>query len=139
MGETSVFPDGDCCNANLLLAQDATLSQGGTLQSLSFYANAAAGSMRLGVYSAAGQIIVQTAAFAPVAGWNTQPVGHVAIPAGTYWLAYTPSSNGLQFPVERVSGTCRISNRTYQAMPMTYPAFGTDQCHWSFYATLSVP
>jgi len=141
MGETSVFSDGDCCNANFILRQNATLSQGGTLQTLSFYATAAAGSLRLGVYDAAGNIIVQTASFTPIVGWNTQPVGQVSIPAGSYWLAYTTNNNGLNFPVERVSGTCQYTGRTYGAMPAVFPTTGlnTDQCHWSFYATLSVP
>ena len=43
MGETNVLSDTDKGNANLLLTQAATLSQAGTLQSLSFYVRTAAG------------------------------------------------------------------------------------------------
>lgn len=141
MGETTVFADTDSGNANLLLAQDVTLTRAGTIQSLSFYARTAAGTMRLGLYDAAGNIIVQTGSFTPVAGWNTQPVGQVLLAPGGYWLAYTPNSPNLSFPVSRLSGMhCKYVGRSFQAMPAIFPAGATnDQCHWSFYATLSVP
>ena len=140
MGETSVLADTDGGNGGLLLAQAAVLTQDGTLTSLSFYARTAAGQLRLGVYNAAGQIVVQTAAFTPVVGWNTQAVGQVPVVAGNYWLAYTPSSSNLTFPVDQGNGSCRWVSRTFQAMPPTFPAVsGSNPCHWSFYATLSVP
>lgn len=48
-----MFNEPDSGNGNLLLAQDAVLSQPGTLQSLSFYVTAA-GRLRLGLYDATG-------------------------------------------------------------------------------------
>ena len=140
MGETAILAGADGGNAGLVLEQDAVLAQGGTLQTLSMYFIAAAGNVRLGVYDSTNHIIVQTASFAPVAGWNTQPVGHMAIPAGTYRLAYEPSSGNLTFPVDQGSGSCRWAAQAFGAMPATFPPIaGSNSCHWSLYATLSVP
>src|SRR5262249_22004526 len=104
MGENRVLSDTDSGNGNLLLVQDAVLSQNGTIQSLSFYVKKAQGNLRLGIYDATGpnggpgKLQAQTDAFAPVAGWNTRKVtSPVALPAGKYWLAYFPSSNVLSF------------------------------------------
>src|SRR6266436_5841027 len=73
MGETNcALPDIDSASANNLGGQDAVLVQGGTLQSMSFCVTQPAGQVRLGIYDLSGSIIVQTAAFAPVAGLNTQ-------------------------------------------------------------------
>src|SRR5262245_11640274 len=77
MGETNILPDFDDGNGNLLVAQQAVLSQPATLQSLSFYVTSAAGSLILGVYDATGpgggpgHRRGQTASFTPVVGWNT--------------------------------------------------------------------
>jgi len=140
-GETSVLTGIDGDNAGFIVEQDAVLGQAGTLKTLSFYVLNPVGQLRLGVYDAAGGIIVQTAAFTPVAGWNTQPVGNVSIAAGSYMLAYEQSNNNLSFPVNQSSGRCRLAARAFGAMPTTFPtAIVTDNpCHWSFYATLSVP
>jgi hypothetical protein len=54
VGETTIFDESDCCNGNLLLAQDAVLSQPGRLVSLSFYVTVAAGDLRFGIYDATG-------------------------------------------------------------------------------------
>lgn len=76
-GETTILPGADNGNANLLVAQAATLTQGGTLQSLSFYVTTAAGNLRLGIYDASGPgggpgaLLASTASFAPASGWNT--------------------------------------------------------------------
>ena len=80
MGETNVLTAGDGGNANLLLSQEATLSQTATIQSLSFHVTNAAGSLRLGIYDATGPgggpgaLKAQTNAFTPVVGWNTASV-----------------------------------------------------------------
>jgi len=92
MGETNVLGSDDSENANYVLAQQATLGQAGTLESLSFYVSQAAGSLVLGVYDASGPgngpgtLIAQTAGFTPVVGWNTQSVAPVTLSAGTYRL-----------------------------------------------------
>src|SRR5258708_29241574 len=55
MGETScALPGTDSGNAGLLLRQAATLTQAGTLQSLSFCVTTPAGQLRLGLYDNAG-------------------------------------------------------------------------------------
>jgi len=148
MGETTAFAAIDRGNRGLLEIQNAQLATAGTLQSLSIYvANAnAAGELRLGLYDGSGanggpgNIIAQTAAFVPVVGWNTQPVASTQLTAGGYWLAYATNSNRLTFSVEYDNGECWWANLSFQAMPATFPqVVGMDQCHWGFYATLSIP
>src|SRR5262249_45039091 len=111
MGDTTVYPATDSDNANLLLVQDATLSRAGVLRTMSFYVVNPAGSLQLGLYDATGsgggpgKLLAQSSTFKPVKGWNTTSVlTTVALPAGKYWLAYSPSSNNLSFAVERNTG-----------------------------------
>src|ERR1700688_4563309 len=105
IGETNVLPDPDGGNANLVLAQSVTLTQTGTVQSLSFYVTTAAGNLVLGLYGTnaagtPGQLLAYTKAFVAVVGWNTQPVvSQVALAPGTYWLSYAPSNNSLGFRI----------------------------------------
>ena len=138
MGETSCNLAGtDGGNGGLILAQAAELAQAGTLKSLSFCVVNPAGQLRLGVYTLDNQIVVQTGTFTPTAGRNTQPVGNVPIPAGTYWLAYEPSSSNLSFPVDQSSGQAKWAGQTFGAMPATFPT--VDCCaglHWGLSATL---
>jgi len=141
MGETNCTLSGiDSGNAGLLLKQAATLTQAGTLLSLSFCVINPIGQLRLGVYDNGGNIVVQSAAFTPVAGKNTMAVGHVPIPAGNYFLAYEPSSSNLTFPVNQSSGSCQWASVTFGPMPPTFPFIaGSNPCHWGMSATLSVP
>src|ERR1700692_80426 len=143
IGETNVLPAGDGGNANLVLAQSATLTQTGTVQSLSFYVTTAAGNLVLGLYGTnaagtPGQLLAYTKAFVPVVGWNTQPVVSQAVLApGTYWLAYWPSSNALGF-TWGPTGKWYYQSLTYTGvLPNTFAQTHTDAGHWSFYATLS--
>lgn len=145
MGETSIFSSDDSGNANLLLAQDTTLSQTATLQSLSFYVTAASGNLRLGVYDATGpnagpgKLKAQTNSFTPVVGWNTvNVITPVSLVAGKYWLAYLPSSSNLHFAASFTTGKYKYYSYTFGTMPATFstkPKQGTT--HWSFYATLN--
>lgn len=146
MGRTAIFGEKDSGNAGLLLAQNATLAQPGTIQSLSFYVGTSRGNLILGLYDASGpggdpgNLIVQSAPFATKAGWNTATVPAVALPAGNYWLAYSPSSSILAFRVERSNGRCPYANRAFGTLPAVFPKIvSNDMCNWSFYATLSVP
>jgi len=142
MGETScALPGTDSGNAGLLLRQAATLTQAGTLQSLSFCVTNPAGQMRLGVEDSGGTIIVQTAAFVPVAGKNTIPVGHVPIPAGSYFLVHEPSDSNLIYPVDQGAGSCQwAAVSSFGALPPVFPSIaGSNPCHWGMSATLSVP
>src|SRR3989338_2523425 len=104
IGETNILTSDDSGNGNLLLVQQATLSQTATLQSLSFYVTTASGKLRLGLYDATGpgggpgQKKAEIAEFTPVAGWSTANViTPVSLTAGTYWLAHLPESSSLGF------------------------------------------
>ena len=104
IGETSVLTSNDSGNGNLLIAQQATLSQTATIQSLSFYVTTASGDLRLGIYDATGPNggpgakKAETNSFTPTTGWNTATViTPASLPVGTYWLAYLPSSSSLGF------------------------------------------
>lgn len=130
---------------NRLAAQRVTLSQSATIQSLSYYVQTPGGQLRLGIYNNSasntpGILVAQTAAFTPIAGWNTQPViSQTVLPAGTYWLAFLPESNTLAGRVVG-SGTGRYYTFTFGALPATYATTSTSSAfRFSLYATLSVP
>ena len=144
LGETSVLnvPYGGL--GNQLVAQQVTLSQGSTIQSLSYYVSTTGGQLRLGIYSnsggAPGALLAETAAFTPVAGWNTQPVlTQTALPAGIYWLAFLPQSNTLAGRLT-VAGSGRYYGYTFGAMPAAFSSSNTaDTFRFSMYATLLAP
>ncbi len=145
IGETQILSLSDNGNANLLVAQQATLSQPATIQSLSFYVTSAAGNLRLGIYDATGPNggpgakKAETAEITAVVGWNTATViTPVLLPAGIYYLAYLPNNNDLYF-VKTTSGpTSYFYPYTYGTMPATFSTspFATLS-HWSLYATLT--
>jgi hypothetical protein len=143
-GETNVLSFDDSDNANLLIAQQATLAQAGTLQSLSFYVSTPAGKLRLAVYDATGTAgrpgikKAETAEITPGPGWNTANVtAPVALPAGTYWLAYLASDANLHF-LRASSGSCYYYGVAYGALPTTFSTNPTSfTSHWSFYGTLN--
>jgi fibronectin type 3 domain-containing protein len=145
MGEPNVLSSVDSNNANWLIAQQATLAQTATLQSLSFYASQAAGTVLLGVYDASGpsggpgKLLASTNTITPVAGWNTASVvTPVSLTAGTYWLAFLPSSNSLGVPIAS-TGSAAWYQYTYGPLPTTFSATPTDAtAHWSVYATLNL-
>ena len=145
MGETTILSGDDSGNGNLLIAQQATLSQTATLQSLSFYVTQAAGNLRLGIYDATGPgggpgaKKAETNPLTPIVGWNTANVlTPTSLSAGTYWLAYLPSSSSLHFATDFSSGAFKYYDFTYSPLPATFstsPLAGIT--HWSFYATLN--
>ena len=124
------------------MAQEATLSQTATIQSLSFYVNALGGNLRLGLYAdnagSPGALLASTNEFTPTStGWNTQNVvSPVSLPAGTYWLAYLPQSIYLGF--KNGPGTAKWISFNYGPLPATFPSGGNGGSYqWSFYATLN--
>lgn len=145
IGETTVFGSTDSGNGNLLVVQDAVLSQTATIQSLSFRILSAAGNLRLGIYDATGPsggpgaLKAQTNSFVPVVGWNTQSViTPVSLSAGSYWLAYFPSSNSLAFATNFSIGSYKAAPLTFGSMPATFPAVTiSGTTHWSLYGTLT--
>ena len=142
IGETSILGIGVNGIANLLVAQQVTLGQTATISSMSFYVTTASGNLRLGIYDATGpgngpgQLKAQTAAFAPTSGWNTRNVvSQVSLPAGTYWLAFLPSSNSLAVRGE-ATGSLKYYSYSYGALPATFSTSPVSQtAHFSFYAT----
>jgi hypothetical protein len=147
IGDPVIEAADDSGNANLLLAQQATLSQTATLESLSFYVTQAAGTLRMGIYDSSGPgggpgaLKAQTAEFTPGVGWNTAAViAQVSLSPGNYWLAYLPSDNNLHFRVERSTGATTYYGFTYGPLPST---FSSSPIHiagnWSLYATLRTP
>jgi glucose/arabinose dehydrogenase/PKD repeat protein len=145
IGETTVFGGVDSGNGNLLLVQDAVLSQTATIQSLSFNVLTAAGSLRLGIYDATGPsggpgaLKAQTNSFVPVVGWNTRNViTPVSLSAGNYWLAYFPSSSSLAFATNFSIGSYKAASLAFGSMPATFPASASSgTTHWSLYGTLT--
>ena len=145
MGETTVFGSSDSGNGNLLLVQDAALSETATIQSLSFHVLTAAGNLRLGIYDATGPnggpgaLKAQTNSFVPVVGWNTRNViTPVSLPAGAYWLAYFPSSSSLAFSTNFSIGSYKAASLAFGPMPASFPASSiSGVTHWSLYGTLT--
>ncbi len=146
IGETAVLTAGDSGNGNLLVAQEATLSQSAKIHSMSFYITSASGKLVLGVYSATGPsggpwtLVAQTAAFTPSVGWNVASTTTTpTLAAGKYWLAYLPSSNGLSFVKENNTGNCRYYALNFTStLPLTFST-NPQNCTpttWSLYATL---
>ena len=147
IGQTAVLSAPDNGNGNTLLAQSANLAQAATIQSLSFYVTSASGNLVLGIYDATGPdggpgtLKASTASFTPTTGWNTANVTQpVSLAAGTYWLAYLPSSDNLSFVKTNGSGNCAYFTYNFGGMPSTFSASpaGCTPTTWSFYATLAV-
>lgn len=146
-GETAVLAGDDFGNANILLAQKTTQPYPGILSQLAFWTGQVAGQLRLGINADGaggnpGALEAQSPALAPVANdWTVHNfVNGPFLQAGPKWLAYTPSSNSLHFR-SGPGGTLRHVNRSFQAMPATFPANPStvwDGSHFSFYATVLV-
>ena len=145
IGSTTVWSASDGDNGNLLLAQVAKLPQAATIQSLSFYVTTASGQLALGIYDATGPnggpgALKASTYFIPKTGWNTAKVATpVLLAAGSYWLAYLPSSNALSFLKTNATGNCKYYSFKYNALPgkfSTSPA-SCKPTTWSFYATLT--
>jgi hypothetical protein len=142
VGQTAILTGADNGNGNLLVAQPITLTQPASLQSLSFYVATVGGQLRLGLYSGTTPttLVAQTAAFTPVAGWNTQPVTSAQLPVGQYWLAYFPQSNTLAFRKGSITSLSYYKTLTFAAMPAAFPASPSSTAvQWSFYGTFALP
>ncbi|HET7540235.1 MAG TPA: putative collagen-binding domain-containing protein [Polyangiaceae bacterium] len=144
IGETAVLNVGDNENGNLLIAQSAALSEPATIQSLSFYVTTAAGKLRLGIYDASGpgagpgKKLAETAEMSAVSGWNTASVPPTPLSAGSYWLAYLPSDNGLGFVKVPGNSNSKFYGYAFGPLPTTFSTNPqTSGSHWSLYATLT--
>lgn len=143
MGETNLLGTRDSGNGNVLAAQQVTLTQQATLQSLSFYVSKTGGKLRVGVYSDSGgnpqSLLVSAPELTPSAGWNTVNVSQVSLSPGTYWLAFLPESNNLKFLMDP-SGPARWFSSPFGELPtrFTSNSIKSGSYHWSFYATLAL-
>jgi hypothetical protein len=146
IGETTILSADDNGNGTSLFAQQATLSQAATINSLSFYVTTVSGTLRLGIYDASGSggapgaLRAQTPSFAATAGWNTASViTPVLLPPANYWLAYLPSSDGLGFKKQNDSGPCFVHYGFGTGpMPNAFPSHSScSPTTWSFYASLT--
>ncbi|MCC6569923.1 MAG: VCBS repeat-containing protein, partial [Anaerolineales bacterium] len=143
IGETSILTSAYSGIGNQLVAQQVTLSQSATIQSLSYYVSTASGQLRLGIYnnngSNPGTLVAETVVFTPAFGWNTQPViTPTLLPAGTYWLAFLPQNSAFAGRIS-YSGTGRYYGYTFGALPASYSTSASSGAfHFSFYATLTL-
>ncbi len=143
IGETAVLSTADNNNGNLLVTQKATLPVTSVLQSMSFYVTNAAGKLRLGVYDASGpgggpgNKVAETAEISPVNGWNTAATSPTVLAAGTYWLAYHPSSNSLAFVKNPNGAGGWLYSLPYGPLPSKFSTNpSSTKSNWSLYATL---
>ncbi len=145
IGEPNILSTDDYYDGNYLQAQQTSLGQSATVQTLSMYVTRVAGKLRLGIYDATGPKggpgakKAETNEITPVVGWNTASViAPVLLPAGSYWLAYVPSSNSLHLRWTN-TGTSMYFSYPYGPMPQTFSTQTSGLTnHWSFYATLSL-
>ena len=87
-----------------------------------------------------GALKASTASFATKTGWNTaKVVTPVSLPAGSYWLAYLPSSNALGFLKTNVTGNCAYYSYKFGSLPSKFSTspVSCNPTTWSFYATLT--
>ncbi|MFH0804487.1 MAG: LamG-like jellyroll fold domain-containing protein [Candidatus Zambryskibacteria bacterium] len=149
LGETAVLATYDNGNGTYLLAQKATLSSAGTVQSMSFLvSDNSTGSLRMGIYDDdgaggnPGTLLAETQELTSLSTykWNTANiVAPVTLQPGNYWLAFHPSSDSMS----HLRGGAGTGNNCYYtvaygALPGTFsasPTCSTD--HWMLFATLT--
>lgn len=146
LGDVAVLPSDDSGNAGLVLAQPLKVAAPAVLSTLSFFVVAPAGSLRLGLYDAdcktglPGTLLAQAELGAVGVGWNATPkLAPIVLAPGTYWMAYSPSSNVLSFKVDRLSGVAFYFAAPYSSgLPTLWPTTGLTpiKSHWSFKATV---
>jgi hypothetical protein len=132
-GRTSTGGQNDWMNFGYLNGYRATLSQPGTLQSLSVYAGATSpgARLRIALYTnsagSPGTLIAQTGEGNVAVGWNTLAVpGNVPLSSGTYWIvAQTDDPQTLlRIAFNQASGQhAGWTPRTYGAFPATIPTW----------------
>jgi hypothetical protein len=144
MGETGFLTGRYTLDVPKVVGQEAVLDVDATLQSLSLFVTTSAGNLRLGVYDNSGSSggpgnkVAETAEITPVVGLNTASVTTpVPLRKGTYWLAFTTSSDLLEVPMEE-SGRYAQDLRPYQPLPPTFEGVvNAFSRHFSLFATLT--
>jgi hypothetical protein len=112
MGDTNIAPIVDSGNGNLMHAQQATLSQGATLNSLSFYVGQASGKLILGVYdtSGSGGLPGHLLAMTTVSSSSLAPGSTLSVSTGTWTGTVTGYAYQWQNNGTNISGA---TNSTY--------------------------
>lgn len=129
-------------DGNVLLIQPGAISVAGTLQYMAFHSTIPAGNLRLGLYDASDNIVVQTASFAVVEGWNIQPVSPVEVSPGTFGWAHNPSSSSMHYGLHSgVGGPHRLVAHPFGTLPSSWPGGGSGPTagHWAAYCTVLIP
>lgn len=144
IGDRNIESSPNGLNSGRLNATKYTLSESAIIQSLSIYVNTAAGNVRMGFYAdnagVPGALLASTPQFTPVAGWNTSSVTTpILLPAGSYWLAFQPSSDVFQSAYNGSAGTLRYADRAYGALPAAFPSGTAATGATSLYATFYSP
>ncbi len=143
IGQKNVLGSQGRGDANTLQGIKASLGQAATLTSLSIYFKAAAGSARLSIYDDKGNypgaLRAQTAAFTPVAGWNTQNVqSPVVLAPGNYWLMWQTNSNSAGVAYAPGASPYVVAGYAFGAPPAAFPSGASPSPDESLYATLTV-
>jgi outer membrane biosynthesis protein TonB len=148
MGETTIMTDGTHAWADdKLSAQQVTLSQAGTLQSISMHVATARGNLRFAVYDASGPsggpgaLKAETGVIGTTGGWNTAAViSPVALLPGQYWLVFNASDSGMYYSVDwdKPNVYKQADDYNFGPMPAAFPsAVESGELYWSIYATLT--
>jgi hypothetical protein len=148
MGAATILPLDDSGNAGWLSAQQTSLAEAATLESLSFYVATPAGQLRLGLYDASGSgggpgnKLAETGELTVTSsGWLSADVlSGVLLQPGTYWLVFFGSDDGLHSrKAPPGGGASRYYKTSYGALPAVFDdALATsDTVEWSLYATLT--
>lgn len=142
LGQTSSAGDfTDSGNAGFAVAQKITLSVTASLVSLSFFVTTVAGQVNLGIYSDSsgqpGALLGSTGLFTPSTGFNTKPLALASLAPGDYWLAHSPTSNGLNYQGFNTGGTNAFRSTTAGNLPNPYGTLfqPEDVFIWSYFAT----
>jgi hypothetical protein len=147
IGVTDIGSGNDSGNAQGVICQYGYLAQAATIESMSFYVTASAGTLVMGLYDSTGHnggpgaLVAATDYLTPTNGWNAASVTHpVVLPPGPYWLAYLPSDNGLAFENQPASPfpDSQYNFNGYTALPATFVLKNSASVAWSMYATLTV-
>jgi hypothetical protein len=132
-GRMSTGGQNDSMNFGYLNGYRATLSQPGTLQSLSVYAGATSpgARMRIALYTNSGgnpgTLIAQTGEGNVAVGWNTLAVpGNIPLAAGTYWIVMQTDDPQTLLRIAFNQATSQQAGWTaapYGAFPATMPSW----------------
>lgn len=123
---------------NVVKGMRIVLSEGASVNGVSFYSHAASGNVRLGIYdnAATKNLVWQSASTTnnATAGWITVPVSGLALNPGTYWLAWqVDSSADIASYTAGASGDGFSLEQTYSPFPSALSGTTGTTEKWSIY------